>query len=232
MKTRFRSLLLGGLLPILAVAAQAADFEGRVSLSMTAGKDRAMPVTYTMKGTMLRMDIEAEGQAMASIINPEKKEMIMLMPDQQMYMVMPIKAAVEAAVNEADLKQHNIEKTGRTDTILGYKCEEYVSKDKHTVTEIWIAEGLGTFMGLGGGSPMMGGGRSRGGAGAWENVFKGKPGFPMRVITRDAKSAETFKLEVTKIEPGGVSDADFQPPAGYQKFQMPGLGGLNPFGKG
>lgn len=231
MKTLLRSFLLGGLLSALTVLSHATAFEGRVTLAISGGKGRTMPITYSMKGTLVRMDIEAEGHAMASIINLGKKEMLMLMPGQQMYMVMPMQDAVGNAVNDAELKQHNIEKTGRTDTILGYKCEEYVSKDRSTTTEIWIAEGLGTFMGLGGGNPMMGGGRGRSSAG-WEKAFKGKPGFPMRVVTRDAKSAETFKMEVTKIEPGAVPDSQFQPPAGFQKFPMPGLGGLNPFGKG
>jgi hypothetical protein len=35
-------------------------------------------------------------------------------------------------------------------------------------------------------------------------------------------------MEVTKVEKGGVSDADFVPPPDYQKFQMPNFGGLIP----
>lgn len=232
MKTLLRSLLFGGLLSALPLAGFAAAFEGKVALAMTAGKNTSN-ITYALRGTALRMEIEAERRTMVMIMDLAKKETLMLMPEEKMYMVMPIQEAVEAAVKESDLKQHNIEKTGRTDTILGYKVEEYVSKDRNSTTEIWIAEGLGTFMGVtggGGGNPMMGG-RGRNAGQAWENAFKGKPGFPLRVITRDAKSKETYKMEATKIEPGSLPASLFQPPSDYQRFQMPNLGDLNPFKK-
>jgi hypothetical protein len=230
MKTLLRLLIIGGLLSASSVLSLASAFEGKVSLSMSSGKGRPQVINYAIKGSSLRMEIEAEGKTMAQILDLEKQEMIMLMPEEEMYMVMPFKEAVKKVMEEEDLKQNNLEKTGRTETILGYKCEEYVSKEKNTTTEIWIAEGLGTFMGIsGGGNPMMGGGRARGAA--WENALKGKPGFPLRVVSRDAKSKETFKMEVTKIEPARLPASLFQPPANWERFQMPDLGGLNPFKK-
>ena len=82
----------------------------------------------------------------------------------------------------------------------------------------------------GGGGPF--GGRKSANAAKWEEALKGKEGFPLRVVTHDAKSKETFKMEATKIEPGTLSAALFLPPEGYQKFQMPDFGGLNPFKRG
>ena len=57
----------------------------------------------------------------------------------------------------------DIEVTGKTDTILGYKCNQFLVKDKGTITEMWVAEGLGTFMGLGsqGGGGQDGDARQR-----------------------------------------------------------------------
>lgn len=232
MKNLLRSIFLGGLLSVLALPGFAAAFEGKVSLAMTSGKNTQV-IDYAMKEGALRMEIAAEGSKFSSIVDLNKREMIMLMPEQKMYMVMPFKEAVETAIKESELKQHNITKTGRTDTILGYKVDEYVSKDRNTTTEIWVAEGLGTFMGLSAeGGP---GGRRRNAAQSWEAAFKGKPGFPLRVVSRDAKSKETFKMEATKIEPGKLPDSLFAPPSDYQRFQMPGLDmlkGLNPLKKG
>jgi hypothetical protein len=161
------------------------------------------------------------------IMDLKKLEMIMLMEEQKTYMVMPMKQTIEKAVANAEIKDPDIEKTGRTETILGYKCDEYITKDKKTTTEVWIAHGLGAFMGMGeGGGGGMGGMFGKKKAGGWEEKFKGKPGFPLRVISRDAKSKETFRMEATKIEPGALPASLFQPPAGWQKFQMPDLGGL------
>jgi len=157
-----------------------------------------------------------------------------LMPEQRMYMVFPVKKPVEQAMAKAEKESNaDIEVTGKTETILGYKCDQILVKDKDTVTEIWTAQGLGTFMGLsanGGGGPF--GGRKSANAAKWEEALKGKEGFPLRVVTHDAKSKETFKMEATKIEPGTLSAALFLPPEGYQKFQMPDFGGLNPFKRG
>lgn len=234
MNPLFRLLAVGTLLT--AAQSLAADaFEGKVSLTMTTEKGRAMTMDYSMKGQKLRTDMNADGHQMVSIMDLGKLEMLMLMPDQNMYMVMPIKKPVEAAAAKAGESTADIEVTGKTETILGYKCNQILVKDKGTVTEMWVAEGLGMFMGLGqggggGGGPMagmFGGGRSKSANEAkWEQALKGKGGFPLRVITRNAKGGESFKMEATKIEPGRIPDAQFEPPAGYQKFEMPNMGGL------
>lgn len=213
---------------LTASLGHAASFEGKVTLAMTMGKGQSQVLDYSIKGTAIRIDMSAQGQSFASIMDLQKMEMLMLMPQQQMYMVMPLKDKIESAVDDALAKEPNIEKTGRTETILGYKCDEYISKDRDVTTEIWLAEGLGAFMGLGSGGgmgDMFGGGKKKAAAG-WEEKFKGKAGFPLRVVSRDAKSRETFKMEATKIAPGSLPASLFQAPEGWQKFQMPNMGGM------
>ena len=230
MNLLFRFLAVGSLLTAVQSFA-AGGFEGKVTFAMSGGKGRPQVMDYTMKGSVLRMDINAEGHTVSSIMDMGKREMTMLMPEQHMYMVMPMKLPPEAAAKAKEMESTaEIEKTGKTETILGYKCQQVLVKDKGVVTEMWLAEGLGNFMGMGngGGSPFGGG---RGGPAApskWEQALKGVGGFPLRVISRDASNKETYKMEVTKIAPGPQPDSAFAPPAGYQKFQMPG--GMNPFG--
>lgn len=173
-------------------------------------------------------------QSASTIMDMDKMEMTMLMPEQKMYMVMPIKKAVDKVVEHAEKNGMNaeVERTGKTEKILGYTCDQILVKDldRGTVTEMWVATELGTFGGLapsGGGGGMFGG-RKSATAAKWEEVLKGKGGFPMRVITRNAKNMdkETFKMEATKIEPGELPDSLFLPPPGFQKFQMPSFGDL------
>ena len=222
MKIFSRLLVLGSVL--LAPALFAADaFEGKVSLALTTGKGRTQNINYSMKGSSMRIDMEAgKGESFGSIMNMEKHEMLVIMNAQKMYMTMPLQAA-EAKIRES-VDQHtaNAEKTGKTDTILGYKCEQWLFHDKDRTSEAWVAEGLGTFMGLGGGGPM-GGGRK---PSAWEAGLKGHGGFPLRVIERDGSGKEVSRMEATKIEPGPLPASLFEPPAGFQKFEMPNLGGL------
>jgi outer membrane lipoprotein-sorting protein len=231
-----RMLVVSSLL-ISAHCLAADAFEGKVSLAMSAEKGKSQTIDYTMKGQKLRMDINAEGQKMTNIMDMTKMEMTMLMPEQKMYMVHSIKKPVEQAMEKQGESTAVIEVTGKTETILGYKCNQILVKDKGTVTEMWAAEGLGAFMGMGGGggSPF-GGKKGAASAAKWEEALKGKGGFPLRVVTLDAKGKQTFKMEATKIEPGPQPDSAFVPPSDYQKMDMgnmmmPGLGGLNPFKK-
>ena len=176
----------------------------------------------------------AKKHQISTIMDVEKMEMLMLMPEQNMYMVMPVKKAVEKAVEKQGEMDVDVQKTGKTETILGYKAEQILvtEKKKKTVTELWITKELaGTFMGLGnaqgGGSPF--GGRKNAAGAKWEEVLKDGGGFPLRVVTNDANGKESLRMEATKIEPTSLPDSMFVPPPGYQKFEMPDLGSLNPF---
>jgi hypothetical protein len=229
--------LLPRLLAIVALCVApslfaATAFEGKVTLGMKSGKEKEVLLTYIMKGQKMRMEPQMEGtQGMAMIFDVEKSEMITLMPEQQMYMVMPIKGAVEAAAKKASSeKMPELVKTGRTETILGYKCEEYTITDRGTTTEMWVTDKLGTYMGASAskGGGMMG--RAAASASpAWEAMLKRDGFFPLRVLSRDKNNKETFRMEAKEVQPRSVADSEFQPPAGYQKFAMPNLGGL--FGK-
>jgi hypothetical protein len=228
MKFLSRFLAVGAL---LAASQLSAAFEGKVTLAMTAEKGRTTNMDYAMKGQKIRMDMDGGGHQVASIMDLEKMEMLVLMPEQNMYMVMPMKKPVEKAMEKAGESTADVEVTGKTETILGYKCNQILVKDKGSVTEVWMAEGLGTFMGMGspGGGGGMGAMFGRGktpSAAKWEEVMKEKGGFPLRTITRDAKGRETMKMEATKIDTSKQPDSLFAPPAGYQKFEMPNMGGL------
>ncbi len=228
-----RIFAVGSLLT--AVHSFAADaFEGKVTLAMTSDKGKVTTVNQTLKEGKLRIDMNSEGHQGATIMDMSKFEMTVLMPERNMYMVMPLKKPVEqemAKHHEDPAANMDVQSTGKTETILGYKTDQIVmtDKDKGTTTEMWVAKSLGTFMGMGSGGSPFGQKRNAATAAKWEEALKGKSGFPLRVVTHDAKGNETFKMEATKIEPGPQPDSLFVPPPGYQKFEMPNLGGLNPF---
>jgi hypothetical protein len=234
-----RLLFLGALLS--AITASAADsFEGKIDLAMTGGKGHAQTLTYAIMGHSLRIDLH--GAPVSTIMDVSKHEMLLLMHEQRLYMSRPLPPADIARPEGDGRLEHipDIEETGRAEVICGYTCRQFLVRDGKHITEMWLAEGLAPFIGLGGNGSMGSGGggflgRKKGNSEAaqkWEQALKGKGGFPLRVITRDATGKETFKMEATKVEKGGVSPADFVAPEGYQKFEMPDLGGLNPFKRG
>lgn len=216
----------------LVAALSAAAFEGKVSLGVKSNRDAEQVIDYAMKGTRVRMEPKMTGAGGAAMIMDwEKQEMTVLMTEQQMYMVMPLKKPQAAARAQQNAPEQKIEKTGRTEKILGYTCDEYVTSEGGQTTEMWITEELGSFGGLGGGNPMggmMGGGQKSAVPSSWERALQGKKGaFPLRVVSRDAKGKETFRLEAKKIEPGTLPDTLFAPPAGFQKFAMPAMPGFS-----
>lgn len=212
----------------LCVGASAASFEGKVKMKMTNGRSEHA-LTYSMKGGLVRTDFEiSNGQTASAILDVGRDQMTMLMPAQQMYMVMPMRRTAAAAGHDpADVQ---LEKTSETEKILGYTCTKYLVKSKEGTTEVWATDQLGTFMGLGAvGNPMSG---RQAPAAAWEKVLKDKNFFPLRVVGGDKSNA--FKLEAVAVEKQSIPDSVFSPPADYRKFDLggfPGMGGGSPFGK-
>lgn len=207
--------LLTSLLLLLAPAMlSAADFEGRIALKMTSGRDKTQDIAYNIKGDKMRLELPNQ-QGAGMIMDMGKKEMTMIMEQQKMYMTMamPEPQAQEKAQKKSDVK---VEKTGETETILGYLAQKFIVTDGNNKTEMWLAQGLGTFMSFNQGNPMA---RGRGPAPqGWEKAMAGMEGsFPLRIVGKD------FKMEATAIDKKPLPDSMFAPPAGYQKFDMGGM---------
>jgi hypothetical protein len=220
MKSFLRLFLASALLAPAALLA--ASFEGKVSMKMTAGRDKPQEITYSIKGSKMRIEMPAQrGATGGMIMDTAKKEMTMIMDEQKMYMTMAIpEAAMQAA--EKSNEDTKLEKTNETEKILGYTATKYIATNKDGKTDMWLAEGLGTFMGMNNNSNPMGGRRAAPPP-AWERVLAGKELFPLRVVGYDKGNKESFKMEVTAIDKTSLPESMFTPPAGYQKFDMGGM---------
>ena len=219
---------------LLAPALFATDaFVGKITLAMS--KDKGTPTTMiqTMKGTSVR--IETANAPGAFIMDLAKGEMLILMNEEKMYMVQALNQADIEKKTKAAAVDSTVEVTGQTEKILGYVCSQILVKDDKGITEMWVSDALGAFSGFGaqggGGGGMFGKKKSNSQASSpWEQALKTQGGFPMRVVSHDKKGIETYRMEVTKVEKGGVTEKDFLPPEDFTKFAMPDMGGMmNPF---
>lgn len=121
-------------------------FTSSVTYAMESAKKpgESQTINYNFGDQVIKM--EAVGQLMSSIIDSKNGVMIMLNEKEKTAMVMSTKA-MEAAIkqqqmNQGEKPEAKITKTGRTKTILGYKCEEIlIESDKKT--EVWIAKETG-----------------------------------------------------------------------------------------
>jgi hypothetical protein len=159
---------------------------------------------------------------MVSLMDFDKKEITLLMPDQKMYMVqsMPDDVDDKAGDKKTDT---DFQPTGRKEKIAGIEAAEYVGQSKKKQTELWVTKELGTFM-----IPSQGkGGKKSPQNSAWAKFAEEEGFFALRVIQRAKAGAPVdFQLEVTKVEKGTQADKLFVPPSDYQKFEMPSMGDM------
>ena len=225
------------LLPLFIVSAlvapavlPAASFEGKISIKVTSGREKPIDLTYSLKGGKLRIDLPSQDGMGGMIMDPEKREMIMMMDEQKMYMTMTLpEAAAETAAKKSN--DATMEKTHETEKILGYTATKYIVTDKSGTTDMWLAEGLGTYMSFNQPNPMSRSKKSA--AKGWEQALAGKELFPLRVVGKDKAAKETYRMETTSVEKVSLPDSLFTPPEDYKKFDIGGmLKGLIPgFGK-
>lgn len=199
----------------------AADFEGRIKMNMNAA-GMAMQSTMSIKpGGLTRMDMDMGGMSTAMISDQNKKQVMILMPAQQMYMV----HAIPDDKNEKAADQAidgTVEKTNEHAKIAGFDTTKYIAKTKDATTEIWVTEELGSFVSLNQNGPQQ---RGRGAsASSWEKAFKGKNAFPLKVVSKTGDGE--FSMEVTSVKKETVPASEFEAPAGYQKMSVPMMPGM------
>lgn len=209
------------------VAVLAASFEGKISYKITVPREKPMEMHQSIKGDKMRMASPAKGgEGGNMVMDIKKKEMLMIMDSEKMYMTMQIPD--EAEVPSRAAQETKIEKTNITEKILGYTATKYLTTSDNVKTEMWLAEGIGTFMGMGnsssgGGSGGLFGRKKEPSSKAWEKALAGKDLFPLRVVELDQAGKERFRLEVTAISKESLPDSLFLPPDGYQKLDMGGM---------
>lgn len=90
---------------------------------------------YTMEDNKGRKTITR------GIIDYKNKSMIMLMDENKMAMSLPfdMQKNIESTMNDPNLKTSAPRKTGKTKTILGYTCDEWISESNEYQNNIWIS---------------------------------------------------------------------------------------------
>ena len=196
-------------------------FEGKVVMNVKSG-DKDTDVNFLVKGSKTIIQVTNEEKA-NMIMDSKEKKMIILMPEQKMYMEMDMnmmkglasKMGKSDQTEKSDKMAGDFKMTGETKNINGYECEKWVySGEDGDKTEAWMTKELGNFMGFS--NPMM-----NDEATSWQKKIEGQGYFPMLAIHYDDSGEAESSMEVKSVEKKSLDASMFEVPAGYKKFSMP-----------
>lgn len=225
-----RKFLFFSLISVFCINLNAQNnFEGNIKFKITSD-DNSVDMNYFLKEGKFRIEMGEKGEN-AVFINANGKSLI-LMPEQKMYMDLnnsmfaKMKEMMgnkdEDENEEKNEKDFDINKyrTGKTKTILGYECEQWIfndmEDDEQDQVEAWVTDELGNFMLM---ENPMGSGFSPG----WGGSFKDKGFFPLLVITKDSDGEEVSRFEATEVNKKSLNDDLFQAPSDYSEMKVPGM---------
>lgn len=183
-------------------------FEGKVTFNVYDGGE-GHTMEYFVKGSKMRFDVNEKGQMGQIIMDPAAKQFMMIMPQQKMYMVMQIPDNKMNSENSEGSKDNTkFVKTGETKKILGYTAEKWTYNDGDNQGEAWMTNEVGALMMFD--NPMQ---KEKP---QWMKDIEDAGYFPLEVYENGNKV-----YEVTDIEKKTLDNSMFEPPAGYQKMDMP-----------
>jgi hypothetical protein len=205
------------------------DFEGEIGVKATSSRDKvpATPMNVLIKAGRIRFNVpQAEGRPPTRgymVINSADKKVIMVDDDKRTAMVfdvsklsaqlgqMGVPTTPQAAA--AGQPMPKIARTGHTDTIAGYACEDYdITSNDGKRARVCVSETAASWFDVVANAMP--------GDLMWAKGFLDGRKFPLRVIAFEATGAEQGRMEVTKLEKKPLADALFVAPPGYQVVDL------------
>jgi len=205
-------LTLGAL--ALSLHHAAADITFTQEILQPDGKK--MTSVAKIKGEMMRTDI---GPQASAIVNIKTGDMITLMHDQKMAMKIP-GSALKALQQQAKEEMGSTETskpvaTGRTETINGFKCEEYTLTHSGAKMTVWLTKDIPDATAV---MKQLDSLSSE--ANPFQGAFKGIEGFPVRTSV-EIPGSGPMVMTVLGINRDALPDAEFATPSGYREMAMP-----------
>ena len=197
------------------LAAQTHPFEGAISITVNGKDGKSLPLTYLLKDGKVRMDQAGpRGDLVGIVVDPAAQKTIMIMTSQKMFMEMDMSGAKPPVPDGRGAGHKTISRTGKFETIAGYKCEHVmITDDDGSTTDVCTTSEISATFNL----PM--GNSSRGfmqpQPPGWASQL-GAGIFPLKV-----QKGDLVIYEVKSIEKKSLDAALFAAPEGYQRMSMP-----------
>lgn len=216
----------------LFTGAALSQFEGVLHMKIVSysdGDSTVMDAVMSLKGRNFASTIRETGEGGEEIgkyiMRGEEKVFWIVSDREKKYIEFPIPDDKSEQDGGGDLPEgttpgYSLKKTGKTQKISGYACEEWIADDgEGRVAAIWATSELGEIYGsvvdffdqMSDESGVEGG--------HWESALAAKKLFPVRVTRmEDGELSETE--EIISIERKTVPGSVFEAPKGYEKQSL------------
>jgi hypothetical protein len=157
-------------------------------------------------GKAIRIEgMDEEMPETTSIFDMDNNQMISLMEMSGMKMAFIVGFGSENEITEESVVSFS--KTGKTKSILGYVCEQYIAEDADTKSEFWVASGEDFGMS----QAMLYMGKNAQRKSSESNATP--DGFVLEMTSIDQKSKEKIVMKVAEVNKGvliRISTLDYQ----------------------
>jgi len=217
LRTSYIYLFLFSIITFCVSSFPQSDFEGKIVMKIT-GKETSNMVYY-LKGDNARMEVESRGHTVAILHNKKDSNSKILMDEQKMYMEFLGNDYMQKNNPSKKDNSAKVKKTDEHKKINGYDCEKWIFEDNGKTVEAWMTDQLGGFF-------MMQNPMGSNTEDEWKQKLVGNY-FPMLVVTKNDSNKKETTMEVVSVDKMSLKKDLFEVPAGYKKFDMPNMPGMN-----
>jgi len=191
------------------------------------GQHETANITIQFKGDLMRVDMDLR---MSSVMNLKTGDMMTIMHDQKMLMrvdgqhLESIKPLVAQQLSQNAPTDAPLTATGNHQKINGYNTSEYLQKTSSGEIHYWIAEDYPNYKTLLAEIQKLQSGKLGQLSGQAMTDLTSLPGLPLKTVIIADGSTTTSTIQ--SIEEKTIDASAFEPPAGYNEVQLPGLGAL------
>ncbi|HUN64540.1 MAG TPA: DUF4412 domain-containing protein [Bacteroidota bacterium] len=215
-------------LMMIACSAVFGQFEGVIDMKSTRGDgpdQKIVSTTLMLKGERIATTTAGmgrDGKEVKLIYAGDKNLIWMIDDSRKVYTEIALDSLPVPGTPDKEKKHSMPQKTGKSMTILGYACDEWVVEDSSMETHLWATQKLG---GLYEGftkaiGNLMNRGRGNAGLQGWQKEFMAMKAFPLK--TERYKGGKLSDVqEITRIDEKTLAQSLFETPAGYTKQSLP-----------
>lgn len=207
----FKKSILAVASAILVTASSFAQFGGEIEFTKKVGSIE-VHYKYFVSGDHVRVEEITDGKVEGvQLMDLKEGTMLAVSPERKMYMEVPNK-------RPSSTLEVKVEKTGKTKTINGFKCEQIIvtCEDKDRKIEYWVAKGDYNFF-----IPMLKTLNRKENQSMFFLEIPGMEGYFPMMSTETTLSDGTV---VSVLTAGDITEKKlagdmFEVPAGFSKFE-------------